>query len=284
MKQYNHRVNQIATIANMAYYDLNEADEYIDGAPHIKHETLRTLYGSLIVKIFDDAFKTRRTPKVLDLGAGEGSVTLPFLELGCHVTAVDISHDQLDLLRKRCQKHLGFFELRNEDLLSFLKNENNKYDIIIASSLLHHIPDYFSMIDNAINLLEPEGVFFSFQDPMRYDTLDYLTRAFSQFAYLHWRLSKGDIAGGTYRSLRRLLGIYNDDSIHDNTEYHFVRNGVDQNAIRNLLSAKEFQCDIISYFSTQSPFFQYHGERLNLKNYFAIIAKKRNIDLSKRRI
>lgn len=118
------------------------------------------------------------------------------------------------------------------------------------------------------------GQFFSFQDPLRYDTVGKSTMMFSTLAYLSWRLLKGDVAGGLKRRLRRRRGIYLEDSMHDNAEYHVTRNGVDQDAIYELFKELGFDCSILRYFSTQSPFFQPKGAALGVKNTFAVIARR----------
>src|SRR5262249_16266862 len=112
-----------------------------------------------------------------------------------------------------------------------------------------------------------------FQDPLRYDTLSYTTRAFSFMAFYFWRIFKGDLVGGMKRFIRRQRGIY-DDSIYDNAEYHVVRNGVDQNAIVALVKGKGLECELVRYFSTQNSFFQVVGSALGMKNTFAVIARK----------
>lgn len=269
------RVNRIAALANVLTYDPEATRAYIDGAPHIKHASLRLLYGNLVVQVYDSAKKYTAVPRVLDLGAGEGSVTLPFLELGADVTAVDISSSQLDSLQRKCERFRDKLEVRCEDILDTIKNKTARYDIIVANSFLHHIPDYLGMIANSIELLSPWGQFFSFQDPLRYDSIEKPTMIFTSFAYISWRIFKGDVVGGMRRRLRRLRGIYLDDSVHDNAEYHAVRNGVDQDAICRLFEESGFNCKLIPYFSTQSSLFQPIGGALGMKNTFAVIAQRR---------
>jgi hypothetical protein len=87
---------------------------------------------------------------------------------------------------------------------------------------------------------------------------------------------KGDVISGLGRRLRRRRGIYIEDSVHDNAEYHVTRNGVDQDAISKLLNAEGFECSIVTYFSTQNPVFQILGTLLGLKNTFAVTAKKKD--------
>ena len=111
-------------------------------------------------------------------------MTLPFLELGAQVTAVDISRDQLAALKRRCEPFSDRLEIRCEDIWVALQDTSQQYDIVVASSLLHHIPDYLTMLERVLGVLAPHGQFFSFQDPMRYDTMGRLALAFSNASLL----------------------------------------------------------------------------------------------------
>lgn len=269
------RINRVASLANLSNYDATTTNRYIDGAPHIKHAALRLLYGKLVVQIFDFARQHTAMPKVLDLGAGEGSVTLPFLELGAKVTAIDISPSQLDVLRTKCATFGCMLEIRCEDINIALRDECQKYDIIVANSFLHHVPDYIGLIDSAMKKLNPNGQFFSFQDPLQFSSVGRFTLLFNNLAYFSWRIFKGDVINGLKRRLRRRRGIYLADSLHDNAEYHVVRNGVDQKAIYKSITEQGFDCHIESYFSTQSSFYQFVGTAFGVKNTFAVIATHR---------
>lgn len=52
------RISRVASLANKAAYDAGMTAEYIDGAPHIKHLSLRTYYGKLVVDLYDFAART----------------------------------------------------------------------------------------------------------------------------------------------------------------------------------------------------------------------------------
>jgi SAM-dependent methyltransferase len=268
------RIDRVAALANVSAYDTDRADDYIDGAPHIKHAALRRMYGGLIVRVFDDAKKSAQTPVVLDLGAGEGSVTLPFLELGARVVAVDISASQLAMLKRRCGNFGEMLQTRCEDISDTLRDQTARYDIIVANSFLHHVPNYLGLIERAIAVLAPRGQFFSFQDPLRYDTVGKASMLFTTLAYFSWRVFKGDVSGGLKRRLRRARGIYLEESVHDNAEYHVTRNGVDQEAICRLFAKHGYECSVVPYFSTQSRLFQPIGSALGIRNTFAIVARK----------
>jgi 2-polyprenyl-3-methyl-5-hydroxy-6-metoxy-1,4-benzoquinol methylase len=269
--------HMVAARANLSTYNKKSTKGYIKGAPHIKHHALRMLYQRSITEVYNTAKLYAETPLILDLGAGEGSATLPFLELGARVVAVDISADQLESLQKKCRPFSGTLEIRCEDVNDALKDGSRKYDIVVANGFLHHVPDYLGTVKEALELLNAHGQFFSFQDPLRYDTVKTFAKVFTKLAYFAWRVFQGDVIGGLKRLLRRAHGVYLEDSIFDNAEYHVVRNGVDQEAIYSLLTDRDCDCRIITYFSTQNLGFQFVGTLLSMKNTFAIVAQKRRV-------
>jgi SAM-dependent methyltransferase len=275
------RHRRIASIANdLSYGDEAQTRRYINGAPHIKHASLRALYSELVVQVYDAVSRHTPAPRVLDLGAGEGSVTLPFLELGAHVLAVDLSEHQLDVLRQKCDKFKDRIEVRKQDIHETLQDKSRKFDIIAGNSFLHHIPDYLTLIRQATPLLAPHGVFFSFQDPLRYDSVGLPTRMLTDTAYFFWRLSlgsKGDVLAGVRRRMRRRSGVYLENCYQDNAEYHVVRNGVDQNAIAELFKSLEYGCRVVTYFSSQNSVFQPVGTVLGMKNTFSVIAQRAEV-------
>ena len=262
-----------AVAANEAFFDAEMTQKYWDVSPHVKYASLRLLYGRLVKDIYAHARKNAEIPTVLDLGAGEGSATLPFLESGARVVAVDVSESQLSELRRKCGAYKDRLEIRQADIGDAFR-PGEYYDVVLMSSCLHHIPDYISVIQNAVNTLSPRGQFFSFQDPIRYDTMSRFSYGFNRVVYFSWRVFQGDFFGGLSRTLRRGRGIYLNDCPADNTEYHVVRNGVDQDEIVRVLSTRGFDCRIVRYFSTQGSVFQPVGSALGIENTFSIIARR----------
>jgi 2-polyprenyl-3-methyl-5-hydroxy-6-metoxy-1,4-benzoquinol methylase len=270
------QINKIASLANAAAYNSKLSKDYLEGAPHLKHKSLRKLYGRLVLKVYS-ATSRENVPKILDLGAGEGTVTLPFLDLGAQVTAVDISESQLQALEAKTKKYKSRIKIFCRDMNDFLdleKVNGNTYDIVVLNSFIHHIPDYISVIDKITEVLSPGGTFLSFQDPLRYDTVNTFTSFFTRFAYFTWRITRGDVINGLKRRLRRAKGIYHDDCREDNVDYHVVRNGVDQIKISDFFKSMNFSCEIIKYFSSESSIWQPVGQLFRLENMFAVIARK----------
>ena len=172
------RIDKAAARANAAMYNSEHVAKYVYGAPHIKHAALRKMYGRMVAECYNYALRYFPVPRILDLGAGDGSATLRFLDLGAEVTAVDISDDQLILLKKQCVNYGDRLETRCEDVVEALrscKRDGKQFDIVVANSFLHHIPDYLELIRLTGGVIAPHGQFFSFQDPLRYDSLSKAT-------------------------------------------------------------------------------------------------------------
>ena len=268
------KLNRAAALANISSFNAEATKNYIGDAPHLNHASLRRLSLDLLAGVYGFAGKYSTAPKVLDLGAGEGTATLPFLELGARVTAVDSSISQLNVLRTKCERYSDKLEVCCEDINTKLSVKTEKYDIIVFSSFLHHVPDYIGMISEAATLLPVHGQLFSFQDPLRYDSAGKFTMMYTNLAYFAWRISKGDVIEGIKRRFRRNRGVYLADSVYDNSDYHVTRNGVDQDAICRFLKEQCFDCEVTPYFSTQSRFFQIIGTMLGVKNTFALVARR----------
>jgi 2-polyprenyl-3-methyl-5-hydroxy-6-metoxy-1,4-benzoquinol methylase len=149
--------------------------------------------------------------RVLDMGAGDGGLTLPYLSLGAQVVAADASEELLHRLREKANPHGSRLTILIGDIfqtLERLQAENCSFDIVCASSFLHHIPDYLRLCRCATPLVRRDGVFFTFQDPLRYDTLGRPTYAFDRASYFWWRLFQGNYVRGIKTRIRRLAGKF----------------------------------------------------------------------------
>jgi len=264
-----------AARANSLSYDSLSRNEYVLGAPHIRHPHLQRMYDGLAAKTFETIQKVVPIPRILDLGAGEGSVTATYLNLGASVTAVDISAGRLKQLSHRCAGLPGQLEIvcgEAVEAIDTLTRESKQYDLVVATAFLHHVPDYEYLLRRAVGILSANGQILTFEDPLRYDLLSLPVRLFSGVAYCSWRLLQRDLVAGTWRFVRRQMGNYVDAS-PDNVEYHVVRNGVDQDAICRLLDELGMDSHLVRYFSTQAPFWETIGRHLGVANTFGVVAK-----------
>jgi SAM-dependent methyltransferase len=262
---------------NERYFSGISEGKFIEGSPHLKHHELAARAFREVRRLFEQVRQNSDCPAVLDMGAGEGMLTLPLLEMGASVTAVDATRALLDVLVDRAAGFKSRLTPVMGDIFETLEEyerTGRQFDLICASSFLHHIPDYLKLCRKSAGLIRPKGIFFTFQDPLRYDTLPKRTYWFDRSSYFAWRLFQGNYIQGFKTRLRRLTGAYCADLPEDAAEYHVVRNGVDQMSIQRLFETEGFTCEIQKYWSTQSSVFQHLGSKLGLANTFSVIATK----------
>ena len=75
-----------------------------------------------------------KNDSVLDLGCGEGSVTIPIAKKVTKVTAIDSSEKMLELLKEKCEKE----EIANVDIIQGKLEEVKvkdigNYDVVLFS-------------------------------------------------------------------------------------------------------------------------------------------------------
>ena len=86
-------------------------------------------------KFLKQHLKLSEDKKILELGCGIGGLLYFLKKSGCeNYLGVDISEEQLSI----CQKYVTT-KVLNEDVLSFLKNHNHKYDLIVLLDLIEHL-------------------------------------------------------------------------------------------------------------------------------------------------
>jgi hypothetical protein len=145
--------------------------------------------------------------------------------------------------------------------------------VILFASVLHHIPDYMTAVDEAVERhLRPGGSLVSIQDPLWYPRMSPGTKRFADAAYLSWRLTRGNLVRGLKTRLRRRVSGLSEEAPGDAVEYHVVRDGVDDRALATLLEDRFEGVETVSYWSTQGSLQQRVGERLSLLNTFALFA------------
>jgi SAM-dependent methyltransferase len=253
-----------------SYYD--EHQQYAAGSPHLRH---RHLHASLLALVFgavEEATRAGLPPRVLEIGGGDGGLTEPLLANGLEVTATEMSAVSVATMEDRFRHNQGFQAVYDPDgSLSGLGD--TRFSCVLFGSVLHHIPDYLAAISQTVERhLSPGGSLVALQDPLWYPRMSNATRRLSSASYLSWRVFQGGLARGVRTRVRRSVHGISEDEVGDAVEYHVVRNGVDDQAVAELLGRSFETVDVQTYWSTQGRAQQRLGEALGAKNTFAVVA------------
>ncbi len=246
--------------------------DYRAGSPHLKHSSLAESLTAVVRSAIDSVAGRGLPLTLLEIGAGHGGYTEPALAAGCSVTATETSRSSVERMRARFRSNPRFSVAFSPDGSLDVLGEAT-FSLVLCASVLHHIPDYLTFVDQAVDRLNPGGGFVSVADPLWYPRLRRVDYRASRVAYLAWRTTRGNYRRGISTQWRRLRGVYDPGNPADMVEYHVNRSGVDEQALVDLLEPRFSSVRLLPYWSTQAAVFQHLGDRLGTRNCFALLAE-----------
>ncbi|HET9058344.1 MAG TPA: methyltransferase domain-containing protein [Acidimicrobiales bacterium] len=253
------------------YY--SAVSDYRNGSPHLAHERLNNKLVGVLQSELENLNQRGLPLNVLEVGAGHGAFTEPLLRAGAKVTAAEMAKASADLLTARFGHFPGFNCVHNAD--GSFSEVGRDYSMVVCVSVLHHIPDYASALEDLSSRVRSGGSLVVLQEPLWYPRARKSALYLNKAGYFAWRLRQGDLTRGIATQTRRLRGKYDPGNPSDMVEYHVVRSGVDEETAGALL-AKDFETvEYIKYWSNQSGTAQRLGERWALLNTFGVSARGR---------
>ena len=249
--------------------------DYDKGSPHLRHPRLRSMIEGRLRALLAVTISRRGECRVVEVGGGHGTFTACLVEAGAHVTVTETSSASAESLVRQFggdDRVEVIHDRTGEEVL----HAEREWDLAVIISVLHHIPDYLSFLERLSLRITPGGGVFSVQDPIFYPRRSALTHRADRAAYLAWRVFQGDYAKGLATRWRRLRGAYDDAEPADLIEYHVVREGVDDEAIREVLATRFASVEVFRYWSTQAPVLQRLGDRTPLLTTFGVQATGRH--------
>ena len=135
------------------------------------HRRMWFAQNSFFVKNILEGFIsfTRLDPtwRILELGCGAGRYTIPLVQRGFNIMALDISERMLSKFKKDAEGlHLSThqYQLICGDLNSLSINNKNRFDAIIGFNVLHHLYDVQVSLQKTSTYLREGGV-IAFLEP-----------------------------------------------------------------------------------------------------------------------
>lgn len=248
-----------------------EGYDYEAGSPHLVNPQLRWRMVDAIRDVVAERFAATGQARVLEIGAGHGAFTDHVLATGAAVTVTEMSRASADLLRSR-YAHNPLARVIFDETGDAPELAGERFDVVLCMSVLHHIPDYLAAISGWLPSIAPGGAFLSFQDPLYYPRRSRLNLRLDRGAYYAWRVLHGDLVEGFKSYRRRAQNAYDEANHRDMVEYHVLRDGVDEQAIVELLRPHFTNVELTTYWSTQSRTLQRVGERFELPTTFGVKA------------
>ena len=257
---------------NLQEAHYQEDTDYWVGSPHLKHQRLHHWLLGLVGEEIETAEQANPNGGILEVGGGDGTITVSLLAMGYRVTSTDMSEASVSRMTRRFQ-HNDRFESVYDPTGDLEVLGEKRYSAIIYASVLHHIPDYFEAIrESTRRHLLPGGSFISFQDPLWYARQPAMTNRFSSAAFLSWRITQGELLTGIKSRIRRSTTGPDENNTRDSVEYHVIREGVDEQGIEPALEKDFDSVRRADYWSSQGTPQQALGEKLGMTNTFAMFA------------
>jgi SAM-dependent methyltransferase len=244
--------------------------DYRKGSPHLSHLGLRDRLVD-VLRVLVRELSDRGLPlRVLEIGAGHGGFTESALAMGCDVTAVDMSEPSVEELERRFGMNPKLTTVYDPD--GKLKDVDGDYTLLMFISVLHHIPDYISFLQEASQRIRAGGALLTLQDPTWYPRHPASHHA-AQASYFAWRITQGNPLGGLQTRIRRMRRILDETNPRDMVEYHVVRHGVDEQLVLSFAREAFAEATLIPYWSSHLGVVQHLGDRLGLHSSFGVVAQ-----------
>lgn len=108
-----------------------------------------------------------RKLKMLDIGSGTGLSTELFLktEIGVKIEQITLLDSSLTMIEKSKERAINWNVDNIEFVKGYIDELSGQFDIILCSSLLHHIPDLTAFFAKINELQNKGGLFVHLQDP-----------------------------------------------------------------------------------------------------------------------
>ncbi|MGL5440476.1 MAG: class I SAM-dependent methyltransferase [Filifactoraceae bacterium] len=109
--------------------------------------------------------------KVLEIGIGTGQATLPFLESGCRVTALELGNNLTEYVKNKFNQYKNL-DVLNEDFMEYTI-EKNTFDLVYCATAFHWLPleEGYSKVKNVLKDNGAIALFWNHPFPNRQDDM-----------------------------------------------------------------------------------------------------------------
>ena len=120
---------------------------------YLENSSDRIVVRSLVVQNFLGGIENS---EILDIGCGDGSLSLPMLNESNRLTLVDISENMMERVKARVPPHLSKNVTLINDSYAAI-SDDEKFDIILCVGVIAHVPTVDDLFQKISTLLKPGG-------------------------------------------------------------------------------------------------------------------------------
>ncbi len=124
---------------------------------YVKYTTYSDIEDLKRLDFIVNAIKALNNPeaKVLDIGCGNGNISLALGSMGYSVTGVDIDQASIDTASSRNTFSNVRFEVLDANSFSMI----DAFDAVVCSEVLEHLHKPYELLESIYRILKPGGVF-----------------------------------------------------------------------------------------------------------------------------
>ncbi len=205
--------------------------------------------------------------KILDLGCGTGYLFLRFLRRGFNVTGIDLSNEMIQVLQNSIsESEENRAHLTVGDVEEFFERNQEDFDLVVFSAVLHHLFDYEMVLKKACQKLKTGTKLMIFFEPLKQSI------ASSPRYTLHHGLSWIDETFYRLQMRMRNIPLLEDEYHHSDYQRQF--GGIDPRNIEKVL--REENCSVLNiekYCARRSGITAWLANRiLKTQNTFNLLA------------
>ena len=157
VQKFQERVNIVFHDFEAEHYDKMHSDMW---------DSLQEQINLLIEDLITYKDISANDLSLLDIGCGTGLSTQILLQskLGNYINQITLLDTSANML-KFAEEKAKTWNKKYKTINSYLSEINEKFDIIIISSVLHHIPDLETFLKQVDGALNHDGILIHIQDP-----------------------------------------------------------------------------------------------------------------------
>ncbi len=190
--------------------------------------------NSIVEKTLDQICRDMGSnSKILDLGCGTGYLFLRFLRRGFDVTGLDLSNEMIQVLRNSVSENeKDRAHLNVGDVEEFFEKNQEEFDLVVFSAVLHHLFDYEMVLKKACRRLKTGTKIMIFFEPLKQSVASSFSYAF------HRGLSWIDEKFYRFEMSMRDIPLLEDEYHHSDYQRQF--GGIDPRDIEKVLREENF--------------------------------------------